>query len=74
MEIIETPVPGPIWTLPRPPEPKKNTNNNDAADLQKVPPFVLLTLQFNIYMPSNVKSCKQIDEKAQTAKFTVFAM
>ena len=24
-------------------------------------------------MPNNVKSCKKIDEKAQTAKFTVFA-
>ena len=26
-----------------------------------------------ISMPNNVKSCKKIDEKAQTAKFTVFA-
>ena len=25
-------------------------------------------------MPNNVKSYKKIDEKAQTAKFTVFAM
>ena len=25
-------------------------------------------------MPYNVKSCKKFDEKAQTAKFTVFAM
>ena len=24
-------------------------------------------------MPNNVKSCKKINEKAQTAKFTVFA-
>ena len=24
-------------------------------------------------MPNDVKSCKKIDEKAQTAKFTVFA-
>ena len=25
-------------------------------------------------LPNNVKSCKKIDEKAQTAKFTVFAV
>ena len=25
-------------------------------------------------MPNNVKSCKNFDEKAQTAKITVFAM
>ena len=25
-------------------------------------------------MPNNVKSCKKINEKAQTAKFTVFAL
>ena len=25
-------------------------------------------------MANNVKSCKKFDEKAQTAKFTVFAM
>ena len=26
-----------------------------------------------ISMPNNVKSCKKIDERGQTAKFTVFA-
>ena len=29
---------------------QKNTKNNDAADLQKVPPFVLLTLRFNVFV------------------------
>ena len=50
MIFVKFCIPGPIWTWPRPPEPKKNTKNNDAAYLQKVPPFVLLTLQFNIFL------------------------
>ena len=56
-----------LWT-------KKNLTRIFPAKLEKVPPFVLLILQFNIYIPDNYEKNKALNRTMQNSEMIKFIM